>query len=78
MEYAFSAIGYDHEQKTDIDEFTLGFKKRGTWWCGDDLKKDSGLFDKEVEDKLSQIKRYCEESELALGMDQRRQVSLGF
>ena len=65
MEYAFSAIGYDHEQKTDIDEFTLGFKKHGTWWCGDDLKKDSGLFDKEVEDKLSQIKRYCEESGLA-------------
>ncbi len=64
MEYAFSAIGYDHEAKTDIDEFTLGFKKRGTWWCGDDLKKDSGLFDKEVEDKLSQIKQYCEGSGL--------------
>ena len=56
MEYAFSAIGYDHEQKIDIDEFTLGFKKRGTWWCGDDLKKDSGLFDEEVENKLKLIK----------------------
>lgn len=64
MEYAFSAIGYDHEQKTDIDEFTLGFKKRGTWWCGDDLKKDSGLFDEEVENKLKLIKTYCEESGL--------------
>ena len=60
MEYAFSAIGYDHELKTDVDEFTLGFKKRGTWWCGDDLKKDSGLFDEEVENKLNQIKVYCE------------------
>lgn len=60
MEYAFSAIGYDHEQKTDVDEFTLGFKKRGTWWCGDDLKKDSGLFDQEVEDKLKLVKSYCE------------------
>jgi 23S rRNA (uracil1939-C5)-methyltransferase len=59
MEYAFSAIGYDHELRTDVDEFTLGFKKRGTWWCGDDLKKDSGLFDKEVEDKLKLIKEYC-------------------
>lgn len=64
MEYAFSAIGYDHEQKTDVDEFTLGFKKRGTWWCGDDLKKDSGLFDHEVEDKLKLIKAYCEKTGL--------------
>ena len=64
MEYAFSAIGYDHELKTDVDEFTLGFKKRGTWWCGDDLKKDSGLFDKEVEDKLKLIKEYCEKTGL--------------
>ncbi len=64
MEYAFSAIGYDHEQKTDVDEFTLGFKKRGTWWCGDDLKKDSGLFDKELEDKLKLIKGYCQETGL--------------
>jgi 23S rRNA (uracil1939-C5)-methyltransferase len=60
MEYAFSAIGYDHALKTDIDEFTLGFKKRGTWWCGDDLKKDSGLFDEEVENKLKLVKDYCE------------------
>lgn len=65
MEYAFSAIGYDHELKTDVDEFTLGFKKRGTWWCGDDLNQDSGLFDKEVEDKLKLIKAYCQETGLA-------------
>ncbi len=65
MEYAFSAIGYDHKEKTDVDEFTLGFKKRGTWWCGDDLKQDSGLFDKEVEDKLKIVKSYCQESGLA-------------
>jgi len=64
MEYAFSAIGYDHDLKKDVDEFTLGFKKRGTWWCGDDLKKDSGLFDKEVEDKLELIKAYCENTGL--------------
>lgn len=64
MEYAFSAIGYDHELKTDVDEFTLGFKKRGTWWCGDDLKRDSGLFDKEVENKLHLIKKYCQDTGL--------------
>ncbi|MCE7993681.1 MAG: 23S rRNA (uracil(1939)-C(5))-methyltransferase RlmD [Roseivirga sp.] len=65
MEYAFSAIGYNHELKTDVDEFTLGFKKRGTWWCGDDLKQDSGLFDKQVEDKLKLIKVYCKDTGLA-------------
>lgn len=65
MEYGFSAIGYNHELKTDVDEFTLGFKKRGTWWCGDDLNNDSGLFDAEVENNLKVIKKYCKDSGLA-------------
>lgn len=65
MEYCFSAIGYDHEEKTDVDEFTMGFKKRGTWWCAEDLNKDSGLFDKELEDKLRQIKEYCKNTGLS-------------
>ena len=60
MEYSFSAIGYDHENNTDVDEFTLGFKRRGTWWIGDNLDKDSGLFDKDLEDNLIKIKAYCE------------------
>lgn len=59
MEYGFSAIGYNHELKTDVDEFTLGFKKRGTWWCGDNLNKDSGLFDVEFENHLKDIRGYC-------------------
>ncbi len=65
MEYCFSAIGYDAEAKTDVDKFTLGFKKRGTWWCAVDLTKDSGLFDKEVEDKLHKVKEYCQNTGLA-------------
>ena len=65
MEYSFSAIGYNREEKTDVDEFTLGFKKRGTWWCGENLDKDSGLFDKEFEDNLIKIKAYCQETGLA-------------
>lgn len=65
MEYGFSAIGYDRKQKTDVDEFTLGFKRRGTWWMGDNLEKDSGLFDKQVEDHLKNIRQYCIESGLA-------------
>ncbi len=65
MEYCFSAIGFDNKEKTDVDEFTMGFKKRGTWWCAEDLNKDSGLFDKELEDKLTKIKEYCKNTGLS-------------
>ncbi|WP_299839182.1 23S rRNA (uracil(1939)-C(5))-methyltransferase RlmD [uncultured Tenacibaculum sp.] len=65
MEYSFSAIGYDREQKTDVDEFTLGFKRRGVWWMGENLDKDSGLFDAEFENSLKRIRTYCEETSLA-------------
>ncbi|WP_431158011.1 23S rRNA (uracil(1939)-C(5))-methyltransferase RlmD [Winogradskyella poriferorum] len=64
MEYGFSAIGYDRVGKKDVDEFTLGFKRRGLWWCGDNLDKDSGLFDKDVEDNLKKIRQYCENTGL--------------
>ncbi|APG64746.1 23S rRNA (uracil-5-)-methyltransferase RumA [Tenacibaculum todarodis] len=65
MEYGFSAIGYDRVNKTDVDEFTLGFKRRGVWWMGDNLDKDSGLFDKEFEDNLINIRKYCQDTGLA-------------
>ncbi|MEZ7992515.1 MAG: 23S rRNA (uracil(1939)-C(5))-methyltransferase RlmD [Flavobacteriaceae bacterium] len=65
MEYGFSAIGYDRVNKTDIDIFTLGFKRRGVWWMGDNLEKDSGLFDTLVEDNISAIRKYCEATGLA-------------
>jgi 23S rRNA (uracil1939-C5)-methyltransferase len=64
MEYGFSAIGYDRVTKRDKDEFTLGFKRRGVWWMGDNLDKDSGLFDKQMEDNLKNIKQYCIETGL--------------
>ncbi len=64
MEYAFSAIGYDKNKNENIDQFTLGFKKRGTWWCGVNLDKDSGLLDKELEDQLKDIRKYCEDTGL--------------
>jgi len=65
MEYGFSAIGYDKTLKTDVDEFTLGFKKRGTWWCAENLDKDSGLFDAELENHLKDIRTYCQNTGLA-------------
>lgn len=64
MEYGFSAIGYDRINKTDIDIFTLGFKRRGVWWMGDNLEKDSGLFDKQLEDNIKNIRIYCEKTGL--------------
>jgi len=64
MEYGFSAIGYDRVTKHDKDEFTLGFKRRGVWWMGDNLEKDSGLFDKQLEDHLKDIRKYCEDTGL--------------
>ena len=64
MEYGFSAIGYDRVNKTDIDIFTLGFKRRGVWWMGDNLDKDSGLFDTLVENNIKIIRKYCESSGL--------------
>jgi len=65
MEYGFSAIGYDRKLKTDVDIFTLGFKRRGVWWMGDNLEKDSGLFDKQIEDHIKVIRKYCEKTGLA-------------
>ncbi|MDY0779297.1 23S rRNA (uracil(1939)-C(5))-methyltransferase RlmD [Tenacibaculum sp. IB213877] len=64
MEYSFSAIGFDSENNTDVDEFTLGFKRRGTWWIGENLDKDSGLFDAELENKLKDIRKYFENTDL--------------
>lgn len=64
MEYSFSAIGYDVESKEEFDGFALGFKKRGTWWIVENLKKDSGMFDAEFENKLKEIKTYCENTGL--------------
>ena len=65
MEYSFSAIGYDNKLKTDIDEFTLGFKRRGTWWIGENLNKDSGLFDADFENNLCKIRSFCLNTNLA-------------
>ena len=64
MEYSFSAIGYDIDQKEEFDGFALGFKKRGTWWIVENLQKDSGIFDADFENKLKEIKTFCEQSGL--------------
>tara|TARA_B100000579_G_scaffold382693_1_gene352018 strand:+ start:2866 stop:4320 length:1455 start_codon:yes stop_codon:yes gene_type:complete len=64
MEYAFSSIIYDTKKKCDVDDFGLGFKKSNTWWMVENLNKDSGLFDKQWEDSLCQIREFCEQTKL--------------
>lgn len=64
MEYSFSAIVHDLESGEKVDRFGLGFKHRGTWWAVEDLDRDSGLFDEDVERDLHQIRAFCEASGL--------------
>ena len=64
MEYSFSAIGHNLETNEEFDGFAFGFKRRGTWWKVENLDKDSGLFDEEFENKLKDIRKFCEASGL--------------
>ena len=65
MEYAFSSIRWDFEELKEIDDdFALGFKHRGTWWCVENLDKDSGLFDAEFENKLHKIRLFLQQTNL--------------
>lgn len=59
MEYAFSSIRQNLETDEEEDDaFALGFKHRGTWWKVEDLDKDSGMFDEQVENELKNIRSY--------------------
>ena len=58
MEYSFSGIRYDFDLKKDVDDFAFGFKHRGTWWMVENLDEDSGLFDQELDTKLSLIRNH--------------------
>ena len=64
MEYAFSVIRFDLDEKKEYDDFGLGFKHRGTWWCVENLDHDSGLFDKELEERLRYIRQWSVETGL--------------
>lgn len=59
MEYSFSVIRFDLDEQKEYDDFGLGFKHRGTWWCVENLDKDSGMFDAELENKLHEVRTYC-------------------
>ena len=59
MEYSFSSIEHVPETGEEIDDaFALGFKRRGTWWKVENLKKPSGLFDEQWETFICKIQDY--------------------
>jgi 23S rRNA (uracil1939-C5)-methyltransferase len=65
MEYAFSSIRQDVENDIETDDdFALGFKYRGTWWKVENLDKESGMFDTEVENKLKDIRAFLKNTGL--------------
>lgn len=64
MEYAFSVIRFDLDQKKEYDDFGLGFKHRGTWWCVENMDRDSGLFDQEFESRIREVRLWCQNSGL--------------
>jgi len=64
MEYSFSVIRHDINTHEEHDDFGLGFKHTGTWWKVENLDKDSGMFDKQMEDALKDIRIYLEQTEL--------------
>ena len=59
MEYSFSVIRWDREKNDTVDDFALGFKKKGTWWIVESLQNDSGLLDQELESNMARIEKWC-------------------
>ena len=65
MEYSFSSIEHCLDTNLEKDNaFSLGFKRRGTWWKVESLDKASGLFDQEWEEKLFLIRKFLENTNL--------------
>ncbi|MDD2983425.1 MAG: 23S rRNA (uracil(1939)-C(5))-methyltransferase RlmD [Crocinitomicaceae bacterium] len=65
MEYSFSSIEHDVLTGEEKDEvFALGFKRRGTWWKVENLNKQSGLFDEQLENELINIRDFLKKTGL--------------
>jgi 23S rRNA (uracil1939-C5)-methyltransferase len=73
MEYSFSEINSDPETDVESDVFSLGFKRRGTWWAVENLNADSGLFDAGIENNLHQLRTYLENTGLRAWNPRKRE-----
>lgn len=56
MEYSFTPVTYNPETNEEYDAFSLGFKRRGQWLAVENINRESGLFDKQLEDNLHRIR----------------------
>jgi 23S rRNA (uracil-5-)-methyltransferase RumA len=72
MEYSFSVIRWDEQQEKELDDFALGFKHRGTWWCVENLNNDSGMFDEALESKLHELRQWFESTGLPAWLPPKR------
>ena len=73
MEYSFSAIVHNSETGEKEDRFGLGFKRRGTWWAVEDLNRDSGLFDADVENAMPHLRDWFSSTGLPAWHPPRRE-----
>lgn len=73
MEYSFSAVKYLPETDRFVDEFALGFKKRGQWLAVQDLPGDSGLFDVQMEALMPEIADYFKSRNLTAWHSRRHE-----
>lgn len=73
MEYSFSSINSDPETDNESDQFSLGFKRRGSWWAVENLNADSGLFDAAFENKLHELRTFLENSGLPAWNPRKRE-----
>lgn len=64
MEYSFSTLISALNTGIEYEGFALGFKRRGQWWAVENLDMDSGLFDAQLENAMSSIRSFCEQSGL--------------
>ncbi len=65
MEYSFSCIEHEVATGEELDDaFALGFKRRGTWWKVESLNAPSGMFDKQWETILVELREFLKLSGL--------------
>lgn len=73
MEYSFSSINSNPETDLESDQFSLGFKRRGSWWAVENLNADSGLFDADFENNLIKLRQYLEQTGLEAWNPRKRE-----
>jgi 23S rRNA (uracil1939-C5)-methyltransferase len=73
MEYTFGAkFMTEADMGKEAEPFGLGFNRRGVWFKVQNVDRDCGLFDKQVEDNLWQLREWCKSTGLACFLQGRK------